>query len=128
MMFIAMVTDLNTRYSAAPTLFSLERLTNRGSQLEREARAATRHFFVGTYPTLARGMEHVKVWLAFQATSSEEVAQSIMRGNFANLSSVDAGYFGAGVTPCTCDSCAVEACSPPLGVDVGISVVSALSA
>ena len=47
-----------------------------------------------TFVSLHPALQHVRVWLAFQATSSEAVAKAILHGQVAKLSSVDPGYYG----------------------------------
>ena len=43
------------------------------------------------------GLDNVKVWICFHAAPTEEIARSVLRGNFAILQKLDAGFFGQGI-------------------------------
>jgi len=120
--FMGHVNALNSRYANAPRpVFSLlgydserpdgssyfsddavdetsvPRPMSRGTSSEQSAREMTLRYFMDTYLSLLPEKANVRVWLAFQATSSEMVARAILHGQFAKLSSVDPGYYGKGL-------------------------------
>lgn len=45
----------------------------------------------------ADGIESARVLLSFHAAPSREVAELVLKGNFANLQKLDAGFFGSGI-------------------------------
>ena len=119
--FLGQATSLNSRYAGGPAqVFSLRgfdtkrpdgssyhtvdavdetsvpRPMSRGTPDEQAAREETLQYFMDMLPSLMPELDRAKVWLAFQATSSEMVAQAILHGQFAKLSTVDPGYYGKG--------------------------------
>uniref|UniRef100_A0A7S4BV58 non-specific serine/threonine protein kinase n=1 Tax=Chrysotila carterae TaxID=13221 RepID=A0A7S4BV58_CHRCT len=91
--------DLNARL-ANRSLFSLSHDLTRGSDEMCAQRRRVLEYFQGTYPSLCRscdGMDNVRVWIAFHAAPNESVALSVLRGNFAVLQRLDAGYYGQGI-------------------------------
>lgn len=95
--FLAKVFDLQKQYSTNPTLYDLsERLGGVHSELGAWRRMVLDHF--QQYPDLL-GDEtgNTRVCIGFHAVPSLQVAGSILKGNFANLSKLDDGYIGSGI-------------------------------
>ena len=90
--------DLHTRLHNAE-LFDLQEVMTAGSGDDKYSRLRVLQRYMETYPTLCthHPVDNVRVWLAFHAAPSEEVAKSILRGSFAQLQKLDAGYFGKGI-------------------------------
>ena len=97
-LFLGQVIELNNRLDNR-LLFDLSDLMVAGSSEEKEARQSVLQRYMETYPTLCvyDPVDNVRVWIAFHAVPSEDVAKSILKGGFAPLQQVDAGYFGKGV-------------------------------
>ena len=95
---VGKATMLNTRLANAD-LFSLDEKMSAGGAAKQQARHRTRQRFHDTYPTLCMHiwLPNVRVWICFHAAPSEDVAKSILRGGFAQLQKLDAGYFGKGI-------------------------------
>merc|ERR1712137_1239663 len=99
--FVARAFALNHRLRASEkALFSLEPAIAEGGAEIVEARRAVLERFFRTYPSacpLAGGLENVRVWIAFAAAPSEEVARKVLLGGFAKLSTLDPGFYGSGI-------------------------------
>ena len=96
-MHVGKALDLSVRVTSG--LLGLEREVQAGAaNVVASRQAALNHF--RAYPSLAPdipGLSGVKVVLGFHAAPNEEVARSILGGNFAILASLDDGYFGQGI-------------------------------
>ena len=96
-MHVGKALDLSVRVTSG--LLGLEREVQAGAaNIVASRQAVLNHF--RAYPSLAPdipGLSGVKVVLGFHAAPNEEVARSILGGNFAILASLDDGYFGQGI-------------------------------
>jgi len=99
--FVARALALNHRLRASEkVLFSLEPAIAEGGAETVEARRAVLERFFRTYPSVspvAGGFENVRIWIAFAAAPSEEVARKVLLGGFAKLSTLDPGFYGSGI-------------------------------
>ena len=96
MMHAGKAMELQQRYTNQAALCSLDDLMQRGTIEERDARARTKRWFLDNYPSLDSNLPNVRVWIAFHAPPSEDVARQIVINQFIRLQRLDAGYYAQG--------------------------------
>ena len=99
---LAIASD-GAKYAKPPFSSKRDEAMAKGSARDqRERRAAYDRVFgadgYGSLCDASQGLaRNTRVLLAFHATTSEEVAQAVLQGNFGNLQKLDDGYFGKGI-------------------------------
>jgi len=96
MAFLGCLRDLNERYKNRET-FGLDR--ELGTAISREGtwRRRVLDYFKSFENLCPDSYPNVRVLLAFHVPSSVEVAESVLKGNFARLKKLDAGFIGDGI-------------------------------
>lgn len=91
---LSRISDLESQYVTNPSLYDLrDRLS--ASQFGGWRNAVLSHF--NQYPNLLTDHAKTRLCIAYHATSSMDIAESILKGNFAKLSKLDEGYIGSGI-------------------------------
>lgn len=93
---LATIWNLEAQYSTNPHLYDLtSRLGSASSEHGIWRRKILDYF--KQYPNMADEAVQTRVCIGFHAAPSMEVANSIMKGNFAKLAKLDEGFIGSGV-------------------------------
>jgi len=93
---LATALNLEIQYSTNPSNYDLSHLLGPADSMDGLWRKEVLDYFK-RYPTLADEAYKTRICLGFHTAPSKDVANSILQGNFAKLSKLDAGFIGSGV-------------------------------